>query len=263
MTPSEIGLVFNQLVERRVLYSFAVSGRSRSQEEKEAVACLEHNRDSHEELEEFLETQGLRLVSHEAAALHLGAAGRVYVAVRDPLQGTPSHIGGPAVLREMSDSRRRSESTGDGTLWAGLLLMTMLKLLYTDYSRPIEAVSGFVEAEFDDAQFVETLLGAIEIQRGASIPDNPAALRAHNLFTESKESQVTSRATGFLRNMVAAGVIEERDTRKAGTVYGQTLWSAVDVAENFKRYTGGLLLHTAAPDVAALVSADVAPVSEN
>jgi len=255
MTPHEIGLIYNQLLERRVLYSFSVPGRNRSQAEKEAVASLERNRDYVDELEGFLETQGLRLVSHEAAALGIADAGRVYVAVREPVRDVPAHIGGAAVLREWSDSRR-NESAADSALWAGLLLMAMLKLLYTDGGRPIESVSGFADAEFDDSQFVDTLLEAIEKQRGVRVTDDSQVARAHALFTGSAEAQVEARAKGFVRSMLRGGVLEERTTGMASVVYGQTLWSAVDVAENFKRYAGALIPRPVAKDIVALVSAD-------
>lgn len=262
MTPHEIGLIYNQLLERRVLYSFSVPGRNRSQAEKEAVSSLERNRDYVDELEGFLETQGLRLVSHEAAALGIADAGRVYVAVREPVRDVPAHIGGAAVLREWSDSRR-NESAADSALWAGLLLMAMLKLLYTDSGRPIESVSGFADAEFDDSQFVDTLLEAIEKQRGVRVADDSQVVRARALFTGSTEAQIEARAKGFVRSMLRGGVLEERTTGTASVVYGQTLWSAADVAENFKRYAGALIPRPVAKDIVALVSAnEISPDDE-
>ena len=254
MKPNELGQVFNELVEHRVLYTFATKGHSRSQGEREAAACLERHLDYHDELDSFLSTQGLRLVSYEAAALDIGVAGRVYVAVRDPALPTPAHIGGGNLLREMSDSRR-NESMAESTLWAGLLTVVLLQLLYSDAGRPIEAVSGFVTAELDEGQFVQTLLAVIERQRYLAVdPDDREAERARALFTGSNEAQVEARAKGFLRAMLRAGVIEIRAEGKSGTIYGQSLWSAVDVAENFKRYAGGLLPQPTSDEVAAMVS---------
>ena len=254
MTPSELGQVFNQLVEHRVLYTFASKGHSRSQGEREASACLERHLDYHDELDDFLSTQGLRLMSYEAAALDIGVAGRVYVAVRDPALATPAHIGGGNMLREMSDSRR-NETAAEMTLWAGLLTVILMQLLYSDTGRPIEAVSGFTSAEFDEGQFVQTLLAAIERQRHRAVdPDDNEAERAQALFTGATESQIEARAKGYLRAMLRGGVIDVRAEGKTGTIYGQTLWSAVDVAENFKRYGGGLLPQPTADEVADMVS---------
>lgn len=254
MTPSELGQVFNQLVEHRVLYTFAAKGHSRSQGEREAAACLERHPDFHDELDAFLSTQGLRLVSYEAAALDIGVAGRVYVAVRDPALPVPPHIGGGTLLREMSDSRR-NETAAEATLWAGLLTVVLLQLLYSDIGRPIEAVSGFTNAELDEEQFVHTLLAAIERQRHCAVdPVDSEAERAQTLFMGANESQVEARAKGFLRAMIRGGVLEVRAEGKTGTILGQTLWSAVDVAENFKRYSGGVLPQPTSEDVAAMVS---------
>ena len=254
MTPSELGHVFNQLVEHRVLYTFAAKGHSRSQGEREAAACLERHLDFHEELDAFLSTQGLHLMSYEAAALGIGVAGRVYVAVRDPALPVPAHIGGGSLLREMSDSRR-SETVAEATLWAGLLTVVLLQLLYSDIGRPIEAVSGFTDAELDEGQFVQTLLAAIERQRHCIVdPVDSEVERAHALFMEANESQVEARAKGFIRAMIRGGVLEVRAEGKTGTIFGQTLWSAVDVAENFKRYGGGLLPQPTSEEVAAMLS---------
>jgi hypothetical protein len=254
MTPNELGQVFNQLVEHRVLYTFAAKGHSRSQGEREAAACLERHLDYHDELDVFLSTQGLRLMSYEAAALDIGVAGRVYVAVRDPALPTPAHIGGGNLLREMSDSRR-NETAAEATLWAGLLTVVLMQLLYSDTGRPIEAVSGFATAELDEGQFVQTLLAAIERQRHRAVdPDDSEAERAQALFTGANESQIEARAKGFLRAMIRGGVIEVRAEGKTGTIFGQTLWSAVDIAENFKRYGGGLLPQPTSDEVAAMVS---------
>lgn len=254
MTPNELGQVFNQLVEHRVLYTFAAKGHSRSQGEREAAACLERHLDYHDELGDFLATQGLRLMSYEAAALDIGVAGRVYVAVRDPALPAPAHVGGGNVLREMSDSRR-NESVAEVTLWAGLMTVVLMQLLYSDTGRPIEAVSGFTNAELDEGQFVQTLLAAIERQRHCvADPVGSEAERAQALFTGANESQVEARAKGFLRAMIRGGVLEVRADGTTGTIFGQTLWSAVDVAENFKRYGGGLLPQPTSNEVAAMVS---------
>ena len=75
MTPAEIGLVFNQLVNQRTIYSGKIPNRRRSREEVEAADILEKSRGDHGDLDDFLETQGLMLHKIDPFAIGLGNGG--------------------------------------------------------------------------------------------------------------------------------------------------------------------------------------------
>lgn len=258
MTPTELGLVYNQLLERRTLYSFAMDGRNRTQDEQAAVRIIEAHKDDAEDLEEFLATQGLKLEILEAAALGR-SVGRVYVALRDPLVPVPAHIGGVAMLRELSGSRRTDSQT-ESAAWGACLLLILLRILYTDEGRPVEAVSGCKDVVLDEAQYAEALLSFVESLRQSAPPEESQAAWIHHTLASAGEAQVEARAKRFLRAMCRVGVLEERPVRMRGAAktevwYAQTLWSAVDVSKNFARHAGALLDVTTAAVIAAVVTA--------
>lgn len=263
MTPSEIGLVYSQLLSKRALYSVPVEGRRRSPEEEDAVRIIENNRDTSHELDEFLMTQGLKLVAYDVPALHLGPVGRIYVAVRDPLRqdSTPAHVGGKAALGALFDGRR-GDSQADTAIWGGLLMLMLLNLLYTVDARPMEAVSQFKDAEFDQLQFIDELRRCVAEIRSRSVPEGEKAKRVHEVLIKASDTQLETRAEVFLRAMVRLGVLEEISNRRttvdgaATTTYVQTLWSAVDIALNFKR-SAGVLIQT--PGVEAVAAWVIAP----
>lgn len=239
MTPEEMGLVFNQLVSRRAIYSFATSGRRRSQEEKEAVEILERQYGRSNYLEEFLRTQGLRLQTIDAFALGLANTGRIYVAVRDPIERAPEHLATKTLLQELIDERR-SETTEVSAIWATFFLLILLYFLYTTEDRPIEAISAFKDSSVDLEQFLEEVSHRIEQLRVQSPPalDSPQR-RIHDALTNLSDAAIESRVKTFFNSMLALGVLEPIPSIDG---YRQTLWSAVDIATNFQRHAGSLAM---------------------
>lgn len=239
MTPEEMGLVFNQLVARRAIYSFATSGRRRSQEEKEAVDILERQYGRSHDFEDFLRTQGLRLQTLDAVALGLATTGRIYVAVRAPLERAPEHLATSALLQELIDERR-SETAEVSAIWATFFLLILLYFLYTTENRPIEAISAFKDSAVDLEQFLEEVRHRIEQQRIQIPPavDTPQR-RIHEALTNFSDAAIESRVKAFFNSMLGLGVLEPISGIEG---YRQTLWSAVDVATNFQRHAGSLAL---------------------
>ncbi|MDH4565164.1 hypothetical protein E8E95_00500 [Pseudomonas sp. BN414] len=239
MTPEEMGLVFNQLVARRTIYSFAASGRRRSQEEKDAVEILERQYGRSGDLEEFLRTQGLRLQTIDAFALGLANTGRIYVAVRDPIERAPEHLATSALLQELIDERR-SETAESSAIWATFFLLVLLYFLYTTEDRPIEAISAFKDSSVDLEQFLEEVRHRIEQLRVQSPPaaDSPQR-RIHDALTNVSDAAIESRVKAFFSSMLGLGVLEPIPGIEG---YRQTLWSAVDIATNFQRHAGSLAM---------------------
>ena len=239
MTPEEIGLVFNQLVARRALYSMVLAGRRRPQEEKDAVDILEQQYGRTTELEDFLKTQGLRLQIFDAVALGVAASGRVYVAVRDPLQRAPLHLATHALLQELIDERR-TETTETAAIWASFFLLTLLYFLYTLDERPIEAISGYKDSAVDLEQFLEEVRRRTEQLRGdVERCGDPQDLRLRETLTHLSESALETRVRAFFNNMLRFGVLEPIPNIEG---YRQSLWSAVDIATNLRRHAGTLAM---------------------
>lgn len=243
MTPSEIGLIFNQLVSQRAIYSGKIPGRRRSKAEIEVAEILEKSRGDHAELDDFLETQGLLLKKIDAFAVGLGNLGNIYIALRNPALAAPAHLAPTDVLQELIDDRRRSESKDAAAVWASFLLLTLFYFLYTMEGRSIEAISGFLDSAVDQEEFIEEVRTRIENMRTAGIGEDGDERKrfAHETLTGIKDSHLESRARSFFLNMIRLKVLEptEYSVKNADTVvYRQSLWSAVDTASNFARHLG-------------------------
>lgn len=274
MTPAEIGLVFNQLVGQRAIFSGKIPHRRRSKEEIEAADILEKSRGDHGDLDDFLETQGLTLKKVDAFAVGLGNLGNIYIALRNPAITAPAHLAPNDVLQELIDDRRRSESKDSAAVWASFLLLTLFYFLYTMEGRSIEAVSGFRDSAVDQDEFIDEVRKRIEKMRTEGVGEDGDERRrfAHETLTDIKDSKLESRARSFFVTMIRLKVLEptEYNVRKTGTaVYRQSLWSAVDTASNFARHLGpihakGIIDGGQIDDVltAALPEQDITPTSE-
>lgn len=242
MTPEEIGLVFNQLVERRALYTFVAPGRRRTEKEKEAVDILERQYGRTSDLEEFLATQGLVLSMQDAASLGVASGGRIYLAVRDPTGPAPSHLAGEKILQELVDERR-AESLESAAIWATFFFLSLLHFLYTRDDRPVEAVSAYKDSSVDLEEFLEDVHREIDRLRAAEMPTDPQQQRVQETLTGLTDTALEGRARSFFAAMIRLGVLEPipgMEVRVAGKepLYRQTLWSAVDIATNLRRHAG-------------------------
>lgn len=274
MTPTEIGLVFNQLVGQRSIFSGKIPHHRRSKEEIEAADILEKSRGDHGDLDHFLETQGLMLKKVDAFAVGLGNLGNIYVALRNPAITAPAHLAPNDVLQELIDDRRRSESKDAAAVWASFLLLTLFYFLYTLEGRSIEAVSGFRDSAVDQDEFIDEVRKRIEKMRNEGVGEDSDDRKrfAHETLTAIKDSKLESRARSFFLTMIRLKVLEptEYNVKKTGAaVYRQSLWSAVDTASNFARHLGpihakGLIDSGQIDDVltAALPEHDEPPTSE-
>lgn len=239
MSPAEIGIVYNALVKYRALYTMPVDGRRRSSDESDAVEILRQSMHQ-DDLQEFLETQGMRLEQKDAYSLGLPNAGRVYLLVRMADAEPPEHLSGRDVLRELTDERRGA-SRESVAIWSTYLMLLLLDFLYTREERPVEAVSKYRDTTVDPDDFVEELQKRIDALEDRKPPEDPEARRVFDVLTQGGRG-VDARGRGFINTMMRLGVLEEipknkiRVTGKARAIYRQTLWSAVDVAENLRRH---------------------------
>ena len=243
MTPAEIGLIYNQLVSQRAIYSGKTASRRRSKEEIEAAEILEKSRGDHADLDDFLETQGLMLRKVDPFALGLGMEGSIYLALRNP--SVPAHLTPNDVLQELIDERRRSENKDAAAVWASFLLLTLFYFLYTLEKRSIESISEFKDSTVDQEEFIEEVRNRIEKMRNSGPGDDSHGQKTfvYSTLTDIRDSNLEARARSFFNAMVKLKVLEptEFSVRKGGSaVFRQSLWSAVDTAENFARHIGPL-----------------------
>ena len=171
--------------------------------------------------------------------------GSIYVALRNPSVTAPAHLTPNDVLQELIDERRRSESKDAAAVWASFLLLTLFYFLYTLEGRSIESVSEFKDSAVDQEEFIDGVRQRIERMRNEGAGDTKEGRRefAYSTLTDIKDTNLDARARSFFQAMVKLKVLEPSgQTVKKGevTVYRQSLWSAVDTAENFSRHIGPL-----------------------
>lgn len=246
MTPAEIGIVYNQLVSQRAIYSTKIPNRRRTKEEVEASEILERSRGDHADLDDFLETQGLMLKKVDPFAMGLGTEGSIYVVLRNPSTTPPAHLTPSDVLQELVDERRRNETKDSAAVWASFMLLTLFYFLYTNEGRSISSVSQFKNTSVDYDQFVDEIRSRVEKIRNAGVGDGDNERKAfvYSTLSEVKDSNLETRANSFFSAMVKLKVLEKTEftVKNSGTaVYRQSLWSALDTAENFFRHAGPVL----------------------
>jgi hypothetical protein len=263
LTPQEIGLVYNELRTRRVLYSQPMRGRRRSENEVEAVRILATTSGRLGDIDEFLATQGLRLIIRDVQQLGLPGDGLAYIAIRDASNPAPSHVRHDQIVRELTD-HRRDESQEQIAVWATFLTLHLLYFLYTRDERPIEAVSTFKDSSVDMEDFLDEARKRVEAMRAVHDDrDDSRRIAIRGLLTGLSDQRLDARVRTFFRAMVSLGVLEQIDdlaVRVDGRdepVYRQTLWSALDIAENFRRYAPHLLIEDPVEQVETVGTASV------
>lgn len=264
MTPQQIGLVYNELRQSRILYGLAVPGRRRSESEREAVRILGAAGGRLGDLEEFLATQGLRLVVRDVHQFGIPGDGLVYAAIRDAAAAPPPHLRGGEILRAVTDSRR-DDPPEQVAIRATFLMLLLLYFLYTRDERPIESVSAFKDSSVDQEEFLAEVRRRIDALN-ASHDDGGDSRRTaiRSAIIALPDRQLDARVAAFLKAMVRVGILEEiadvsvNVDGEQRAVYRQTLWSALEVAENFRRYAPHLLLEDTIDQIDAVGSASEA-----
>lgn len=247
MTPQELGIVYNELRTKRVLFGSAIPGRRRSDSEIAAVGILRRCAGRFGDLEDFLATQGMNMVILDVMALGIPGSGEVYVAVRNPLVAPPEHVCGGQIIQALTDGRR-DESSEQISIWSVFLTLLLLNMLYTQERRPIEAVSAFKDSIVDIEEFLDAARQRIEVLRSASPPADTRQATIVDTLTVLTERQLEGRIRSYFKAMADLGVLERIENvtvkvdGRSEAAYRQTLWSAVDLAENFKRYAPHLLI---------------------
>lgn len=260
MTPQELGNVYNELRTKRVLFGSAVPGHRRSDSEIAAVGILRRCAGRFGDIDDFLSTQGMKMLVLDVMALGIPGSGEVYVAVRNPLVAPPEHVCGDQIIRALTDGRR-DETPEQLSIWSVFLTLQLLNMLYTQERRPIEAVSAFKDSIVDIEEFLDVARQRTEALRSASPPADTRQTTIADTLTALTERQLEGRIRSFFKAMVELGVLEKVDNvtikveGRSESTYRQTLWSAVDLAENFKRYAPHLLIEDV-PDAVDAVGSE-------
>lgn len=254
MYVEDIGKVYNVLREKKLFFSGKVEGRRRSENETEAAQIMRKASGRFSDLEDFLKTQGLKLIVKEAQ--HLGIEGDclIYITVRDPLAEPPSHLCGGQLIREMQTANSK-ETVEQLTIWATFMSLNLLHFLYSIEERPIEAISEFKDSSVDKESFLIELSSKIEELRRENADDDSRRQTILSTLTSSDEKQIRRKVDTFFAAMVKLGVIELVENvsvlgkEDQQPVYRQTLWSAVDIETNFRRYAPHLVVENIAEQI--------------
>lgn len=250
MTPSEIGTIYNFLLKNKVVRGFEAPNIRRNKIEKEIASTLDRNNQRLEDLEEFLATQGVGIRILGAQEYHLATHGYAYVLIRS-LNATeiPAHLNIDQIWTGFRDDRR-NDTKQTTVIWTSYLYLHLLYFLYTIDNRTIESISKFHETWLDLDNFKTNVIAAIDDLRRATGEQNYGETQIRACLVASTEKEIQSRVERFIKTLEQVGVLEQMNddgfrmgrSDEPRSVYRQSLWSAVDVAENFKRY-GSLLLN--------------------
>ena len=265
MNAQQIGLVYNELRHNRILYGLAVAGRRRSETEREAIRILTAAGGRLGDLEDFLQTQGLRLVVRDVQQFGVAGDGLAYAAIRDPASVPPPHLRGGEILRAVSDSRR-DETPEQVAIRATFFTLILLYFLYTRDERPIEAVSSFKDSSVDEEEFLAEArrrIDALNAEHDDGADSRRTAIRT--AIVQLTDRQLDKRIEAFLRAMRRVSILEEIEDVSVNvegqqrSVYRQTLWSALEIAENFRRYAPHLLVEDTIEQIEAIGGGSEAP----
>jgi hypothetical protein len=240
-------------------------GRRRSEQEVEAVRILARTAGRLGDIEDFLSTQGLRLIVRDVQQLGLPGDGVAYIAIRDPSNSAPTHVRHDQIVRELTD-HRRDEGLEQIAVWATFLMLHLLYFLYTRDERPIEAVSACKDSSVDIEDFLDEARRRVEVMRAIQDDsDDTRRIAIRGILTSLSDQKLEARVRTFFRAMISLEILEQIDdvaVRLDGRdepVYRQTLWSALDIAENFRRYAPHLLVEDPVGQVETVGTAAEAP----
>lgn len=272
MSPEDIGKVFSALMRFRIVSSGAYPSSRKHDLERQAANILDNAHGRVDDLIDFLETQGLRLDVRELSDYGLGI-GSCYILMRAPRAELPEHITSEHLLKELAAGRIGSDTVERSTAWACFMFLSMMWFLYTRNDRGIEQVSGFDDAVIGIQDFTEEVELRVEELRSSANGHADDEQSGHFRTREGKavwenliasKGKIETRTNSFIVGMVKLGFLEP--IQDMDGYYRQTFVSALDIAENFSAYAGGLihpiLAQAQENDVAKLVYETVT-ASEN
>ena len=248
MTPQEMGIVFNEFMNRKMLCTGPFPTARKTETEREALRIISRQH-SLTDFEEFLETQGLKLMTVTLDAYGLGD-GTAYVLLRDPRFDMPEHLTPERIMRELSDGRRQ-DTDAQIAIWSTFMLFVLMWFFYSKLGRGIEQVSLFDQAIISVDEFANEIEERIESLRLAPEIEGGERVIVWSTITSANASMIKARGGGFLQGLMRVGYLErvqvafESNDQASDILYRQTLPSALDIAEHFENYAG-LLLRDAA-----------------
>lgn len=257
MTLTEIGLVYNYILKHKVIRAYEERHQRRTKQEKEVADIMERYSERLDDLEEFLDTQGLAIRVLGAQEYKIARTGRAYIFLRNASSDSlPSHLNIEHIWTLFKDDRRQ-ETKGKTTIWTSYLYLHLLYFLYTADSRSIESISRFGDTWVEEDKFKEVVIMEVDQLRRREDDAGYVETEIQKTLIDSTEKEVQSRIDRFFKVLLSVGVLEKHKSkdfsfdaeRSEKVTYRQTLWSAVDIAENFKRYASLLLNPPSEKDV--------------
>jgi hypothetical protein len=237
MNGEEIATVYRALKRNKLIFSKSVNWRRRGKGEVEAAEVLKRSAGRIGELENFLRPMGMSLEIYESQSLGLPGSCIIYVGIQNPQEMDFFKSQGNKLIHSIQNSLRE-DTIKQATIWATFLALISLNILYTRQHRPIDAVSGFRDSAIDADEILEELRDRIEVMRNSGTPEATRSKEIYEALTSGTEKKMESRVRSFLRALVEVDVLERLDNVGSNEhpVFRQTLWSAVDIARNFRRY---------------------------
>lgn len=235
MTPFDMGRVSAFLQKHRKI-EYRIDKRGLHKDERELAELLRDAPiDSLSDLGEMLNGYGFELITLSAFDVSgIGSGERVYLLARKSNVECPL-LDLPRAVERMEPATGRATV---GKIWLTQFWLLHLDLIYTQRDRGPDERNQWMDATFTKEMLIQSMRDHIngDVRRLNSelIADNDV----YEVLTSEKGAAIPRYAKRFLDLMVDAGLLHD----KGNDVYRQTLLSAVEMKENYRRVLAPLML---------------------
>lgn len=229
MTPSDMGLVFSQLLKYREIHG-TPPDRPLHDNELEASKILgECSQSELRDLDDFLAIQGFTLYIRDGFEFGIppksGRNNLIYVLTRKRGEDLAPYLDKGWALEQVRDGRRKNALKPERVVWLARMWLTLQWFFYERIDRLPSEISRYREALVSESLFETALSQGIEKMGNSGRPDGATGI-TWELLWESKSS-LPVYASRFLKIMEDAGMIQNAGNKGE---YRQTLLAAVNMA---------------------------------
>lgn len=238
MNNSDMGRVHAYLLRHRLIETKS-SRRTISREEREMAALL-LNADFavRKQFEEFLDGQGLLLISLTSFDAKGIASGATVFMLARKTDSSPPFWGSERLVTRMQQVRGIN-TDADAKIWFTQLWFVLLDLIYTRKNRSPNAMQDWVDTTFTKEVLIHAVRDYLNDQVRKIDPASLEVDMVYKTLTNLKEGAVVQACNAFLELMVDASLLEEIGKDK--DMFRQSLLFAYEMKSNFDRQLSPLL----------------------
>lgn len=229
MTPTELGIVYNQLFTHREIHGNPPDRYLRDGE-PEAVQILQNcSSGDLQDLRDFLASQGFDLVIRDGIDLGIpprpGRSNTLYVITKKRGEPLAAYIDKGWFIERILDRRRRNATKAELVVWLSRMWLTLQWFFYQKIDRLPSEVSRYREAIVSLEMLTSILEEGIEKMGNTGRPEGEEGIVFDHLW--AGKSVLSGYSSKFIDAMKEAGMIQSAGNPGE---YKQTLVAAIDMA---------------------------------